>query len=296
MKPLTKRTLAVSPALIPLIAGCSSPGQTRPNVIIIMTDDHTTQALSCYQKGLVETPNLDRLASEGMLFERCYVSNAISGPSRACILTGKFSHTNGFTDNSRTFDGDQQTYWQPGDFVAIAFGHNDMKCDGKYRDRVYAAAKGAYSDYLRRFVKEVRAKGATPILMSPIRRGSFGKDGKLVEWKTSCGETLATYAEAARAVAKEQNVEFVDMHELTRQLLEKVGKAESDKFFVISTGYVKGKDGEPAKDVTHPIKAGAEAFAKLFIDDVTARKLSVAALFRDVARRFQHIRDLNVFP
>lgn len=110
MKPLTKRTLAVSPALIPLIAGCSSPGQPRPNVIIIMTDDHTTQALSCYQKGLVETPNLDRLASEGMLFERCYVSNAISGPSRACILTGKFSHTNGFTDNSRTFDGDQQTF------------------------------------------------------------------------------------------------------------------------------------------------------------------------------------------
>ena len=45
-----------------------------------------------------------------MLFENCYVSNAISGPSRACILTGKYSHVNGFTDNSRTFDGDQQTF------------------------------------------------------------------------------------------------------------------------------------------------------------------------------------------
>ena len=55
-------------------------------------------------------PNLDRLAREGMLFENCYVSNAISGPSRACILTGKYSHVNGFTDNSRTFDGDQQTF------------------------------------------------------------------------------------------------------------------------------------------------------------------------------------------
>lgn len=168
---------------------------------------------------------------------------------------------------------------QPGDFVAIAFGHNDMKCDGKYRDRVYAAAKGAYSDYLRRFVKEVRAKGATPILMSPIRRGSFGKDGKLVEWKTSCGETLATYAEAARAVAKEQDVEFVDMHELTRQLLEKVGKAESDKFFVISTGWRRSQDGEPEKDVTHPVQAGAEAFSKLFLDDIRRRNLSVAQLF-----------------
>ena len=52
------------------------------------------------------------------------------------------------------------------------------------------------------------------------------------------------------------------------------------KFFIISTGLVKGKDGEPAKDVTHPVKAGAEAFAKLFLDDVKARKLPIAALFQ----------------
>lgn len=82
----------------------------RPNIIIMMTDDHTTQAMSCYGGGLMETPNIDRLASEGMLFENCYVTNAISGPSRACILTGKYSHVNGFTDNSQTFDGDQQTF------------------------------------------------------------------------------------------------------------------------------------------------------------------------------------------
>ncbi len=51
----------------------------RPNIIVMMTDDHTTQAMSCYGSLLVETPNLDRLAREGMLFENCYVSNAISG-------------------------------------------------------------------------------------------------------------------------------------------------------------------------------------------------------------------------
>ena len=50
--------------------------------------------------------------------------------------------------------------------------------------------------------------------------------------------------------------------------------------FVISTGLVKGKDGEPSKDTTHPIQAGAEAFAKLFLDDVKARRLPVADLFR----------------
>ena len=51
------------------------------------------------------------------------------------------------------------------------------------------------------------------------------------------------------------------------------------KFFVISTGLVKGKDGEPSKDVTHPIQAGAEAFARLFLDDVLRRRLSVAEMF-----------------
>lgn len=102
-------------AALPLSAvaltGCiaqSAPEQ--PNIIVMMTDDHTCRALSCYDTTLLHTPNLDRLAREGMLFENCFVANAISGPSRACILTGKYSHQNGFTDNSRTFDGDQQTF------------------------------------------------------------------------------------------------------------------------------------------------------------------------------------------
>lgn len=102
--------------LLPLgalaVAGCApdGPEQKRPNVIVIMTDDHTCQAMSCYGSQLVDTPNLDRIALEGMRMDHCYVPNAISGPSRACIITGKFSHVNGFTDNSRTFDGDQQTF------------------------------------------------------------------------------------------------------------------------------------------------------------------------------------------
>ena len=80
-----------------------------PNIIFIMTDDHAAQAISAYGSKLIETPNIDRIGSEGMLFENCYAVNALSGPSRACILTGKFSHKNGFLDNSTTFDGDQQT-------------------------------------------------------------------------------------------------------------------------------------------------------------------------------------------
>ena len=96
------------------LAGCASKGNKqdnkRPNILFIMTDDHTTQAMSCYGSKLVQTPNLDRIANEGIRMDNCYATNALSGPSRACILTSKLSHINGFTDNASKFNGDQQTF------------------------------------------------------------------------------------------------------------------------------------------------------------------------------------------
>ena len=61
----------------------------QPNILFIMTDDHTTQAISAYGSELTTTPNIDRIAEEGARFDNCFVTNALSGPSRACILTGK---------------------------------------------------------------------------------------------------------------------------------------------------------------------------------------------------------------
>lgn len=85
----------------------------RPNIIFIFSDDHATAAISAYKDGrkLLNTPNIDRLATEGMTFNRCLVTNAICGPSRATVLTGKYSHLNGFYNNETTpFDGSQQTF------------------------------------------------------------------------------------------------------------------------------------------------------------------------------------------
>ena len=82
----------------------------RPNIIFIMTDDHAYQALSAYDDTRINTPNLDELASEGMLFNHAYVTNSICAPSRATILTGKHSHLNGVRDNGAVFDSTQQTY------------------------------------------------------------------------------------------------------------------------------------------------------------------------------------------
>ena len=94
------------------MSACSSGKEEvkRPNIIFMMTDDHTTQAMSCYGGRFLQTPNMDRIANEGVRMDNCYAVNALSGPSRACILTGKFSHINGFTDNASTFDGNQQTF------------------------------------------------------------------------------------------------------------------------------------------------------------------------------------------
>ncbi|MBC9797752.1 sulfatase family protein [Sinomicrobium weinanense] len=93
-------------------AGKKAGEEKKPNIIFIMTDDHTTQALSAYDRRYISTPNLDRIADEGMRFKNCFVTNSICGPSRAVILTGKYSHINGLTDNSKVFDSTRVIYPQ----------------------------------------------------------------------------------------------------------------------------------------------------------------------------------------
>ncbi len=103
-------------ATVVIAAGCSDDDASvvqespdRPNVIFIMADDHAYQAISAYGSELIDTPNIDRLADEGLLFDRAYVGNSICSPSRATLLTGKFSHANGLRDNVGIFDGSQLT-------------------------------------------------------------------------------------------------------------------------------------------------------------------------------------------
>ena len=84
-----------------------------PNIVFIFSDDHSFEAVSAYGgrlKDVAPTPNLDRIANEGIRFDNCFVTNALCGPSRAVILTGKHSHLNGFMENEHVFNGDQQTF------------------------------------------------------------------------------------------------------------------------------------------------------------------------------------------
>lgn len=96
---------------LPGISGCAQFGGGRhPNILFIFSDDHATHAISACGSQINITPNIDRIAQEGAVFDNSFCTNSICAPSRAVVLTGKFSHLNGKLDNSGTFDMSQQTF------------------------------------------------------------------------------------------------------------------------------------------------------------------------------------------
>ncbi len=105
-----KKTAFLLIALV--IFGALARGQenSRPNIIVILTDDHAVQSIGAYGSRYGATPNLDRLAKQGAVFNKAFVANSICGPSRATLLTGKYSHANGFRDNHDKFDASQDIF------------------------------------------------------------------------------------------------------------------------------------------------------------------------------------------
>jgi len=95
-----------------VIASCShfKTKHKQPNILFIMSDDHAQKAISAYGHDLLETPNIDRLAEEGAIFRQSFVTNSICAPSRAVLLTGKYSHLNGMVYNSSPFNWDQPSF------------------------------------------------------------------------------------------------------------------------------------------------------------------------------------------
>jgi arylsulfatase A-like enzyme len=126
--------------LILTISACTAERKKvpqRPNILFIMSDDHAYQAISAYSDKLIKTPNIDRIAEEGMLFTNACVTNSICAPSRATILTGKHNHINGKIDNRMPFDTTQVTFpqlfqkagYQTAMFGKLHFGNNPKGVD-----------------------------------------------------------------------------------------------------------------------------------------------------------------------
>lgn len=108
LKPIFRKLLFL---LLPVLSSFSPPAKkvknTKPNIIFILSDDHTNKAIGIYGNKLAKTPHIDRIAKEGALFNNFFVTNSICGPSRAALLTGKYSHVNGFISNDKKFNIDQ---------------------------------------------------------------------------------------------------------------------------------------------------------------------------------------------
>ena len=149
--------------LIFSVISCNSPvekakSNTRPNIVFIMSDDHAYQAISAYSDALIQTPNIDRIAKEGMLFTNASVTNSICAPSRAVILTGKHTHINGKIDNRSPFDTTNVTFpqllqkagYQTAMFGKLHFGNNPkgfnefkiLPGQGDYYNPKFITAKG----------------------------------------------------------------------------------------------------------------------------------------------------------
>ena len=88
-----------------LSSGCNTgPGYRRPNILFVMTDDQTFEQMSCAGHPILKTPNMDRLANEGVRFANAFCTNSICAPGRATVLTGCYSHVHGIRGNSEKAD------------------------------------------------------------------------------------------------------------------------------------------------------------------------------------------------
>ncbi|WP_430934432.1 sulfatase family protein [Saccharicrinis sp. 156] len=171
-----------------LVTGCSTgtPKETkRPNILFIMSDDHAYQAISAYDNTLTTTPNIDRIAKEGMLFTNACVTNSICAPSRAVLLTGKHSHINGKVDNRFPFDTTQVTFpqimqqagYQTAMFGKLHFGNNPKGFD---QFRILDDQGSYYApDFFTKNEGKINVKGYTTDIITDMTIDWLDKERKL---------------------------------------------------------------------------------------------------------------------
>ena len=175
---------------------------------------------------------------------------------------------------------------KPGDWVFIQFGHNDSKVEDSVRS---APAQTLYRQLLTKFVQEAKAKGANPVLLTPVGRRYFDDAGQR---KDDHGE----YPGVVREVAKAQKVPLIDMHEKTWALYSQLGEVGSRPlFWSYQNGYYQANPVAPAKnDNTHFSAYGATRVAQLVAQSVKAQNLPLASHLRRAVFESKYMFDLPV--
>jgi lysophospholipase L1-like esterase len=176
--------------------------------------------------------------------------------------------------STRTFIGEGR--WQalidkvkPGDYVLIQFGHND---ESPQKVNAYTPPDD-FRHNLERFVAEVRAKKATPVLLTPVMRRRFDKDGKFLD-------THGEYPDLTRRVAAEQKVALIDMHHMSEKVLVKYGPEESRKLFLQLKAGENPNYPDGVEDNTHFSPLGADIMAALVADGIREQKLGLVKFLK----------------
>ena len=174
----------------------------------------------------------------------------------------------------KTIQNGKNTGWQKaldtmqsGDFVIVQFGINDAA-----KKKLVDIPE--FKEELAKFAKAIRSKGATPVFCSPVTSGTSGKDGKFVR-----NQSRRKYADATREIAEAEKVDFIDMTELTCQILDALDKQAGQDLYVGKST----KNDKPIFDTCHPSKAGAKRYGEAFIKDAKTRKLPIASIFKQDA-------------
>ncbi|MBC6607627.1 rhamnogalacturonan acetylesterase [Hymenobacter sp. BT188] len=158
---------------------------------------------------------------------------------------------------------------KPGDYLFIEFGHNDQKEKGP-QDGAY----NSYTERLKLFVAEAKKKGGTPVILTSTSRRSFGVDGKIEN-------SLGDYPEAARQVARAENVALIDLTAMTQTLYEAIGVEESKKAFVHYPPNTYPGQEQALADNTHFSPYGAYQIAKCVVEGIKANKLGLVRFLRN---------------
>lgn len=153
------------------------PKDKRPNILILFSDDHALRAIGAYGSPYIKTPNIDRLAREGALYQNMFCTNSLCAPSRATMLTGKFSHKNGHKDNLTQFDAGQNMYpkyLQAAGYQTSWIGKWHLQTIPQYFDYwSVLPGQGAYynPDFIEPGDKTVRVEGyATDVITDKALR------------------------------------------------------------------------------------------------------------------------------
>lgn len=198
----------------------------------------------------------DPWASWGQMFPRFLKQGiAVSNQAESGLSLGSFLSSNRLKK--------VMSMMKSGDYLFIEFGHNDQKekgpDDGAFK---------SYSERMRLFINEFRSKGGIPVIVSPANRRSFDENGKITN-------SLGDYPEAARRVAEELDVPFIDLNDMTKTLYETLGPEKSKRLFVIYPANSFPWEPKELNDNTHFNSYGAYQLTKCIIEGIRKNKLGI---------------------